>query len=297
VKAEGRIRQLQGLGGNLETSEPFEVVTVDQAGVVIDRQQHSVQYFRESLPGEIKLEMISIPAGEFLMGSPDGEGYDTEKPQHLVTVPEFFMGKYPVTKEQWRSMALQTELQVTRELNPEPAGFLGNNKPVENISWHNAAEFCARLSKLTNKNYRLPSEAEWEYACRAGTTTPFCFGEAITTKLANYNGNTYANEQQRFRQGKTTPVNQFCSNAFGLYDVHGNVWEWCTDHWHSDYQQAPIDGSAWIDPNSTNSTRVLRGGSWIDFPNSCRSACRLRGYTINYFNDVGFRVVCAPART
>jgi formylglycine-generating enzyme required for sulfatase activity len=150
---------------------------------------------------------------------------------------------------------------------------------------------------LTNKNHRLPSEAEWEYACRAGTTTPFCFGETITTKLANYNGNTYANEQVGSLRGETTPVNQFSSNAFGLYDVHGNVWEWCTDHWHNNYQQAPRDCSAWIDPNSINSNYVLRGGSWFDDPNGCRSACRNWGGTDFYNHDVGFRVVYAPART
>jgi formylglycine-generating enzyme required for sulfatase activity len=252
VKAEGRIRRLQGLAGDLETSEPFEVVTVDRAGVVIDRQQHSAQYFREILPGDIELEMISIPAGEFLMGSPDGEGYNSEKPQHLVTVPEFFMGKYSVTQRQWRSIALQTELQVTKELNPESARFPGNNKPVEGIIWYDAVEFGARLSKLTDKNYRLPSEAEWEYSCRAGTITPLCFGTTITTELANYNGYSYADEQQGFNRGETTPINQFSPDAFGLYDVHGNVWEWCADHWHSNYQKAPANGSAWIDLKQIN---------------------------------------------
>jgi formylglycine-generating enzyme required for sulfatase activity len=293
VKAEGRIRQLQSLGGNLETSEPFEVVTVDRAGVVIDRQQYSVQYFREVLPGDIELEMISIPSGEFLMGSPDGEACDFEKPQHSVTVPEFFMGKYPVTQEQWRVIALQKELQVTRKLNPEPAYFPGSNKPVESISWYDAVEFCARLSKLTDKNYRLPSEAEWEYSCRAGTTTPFCFGATITTELANYSGNTYANEQQGFNRGETTPVSRFSPNAFGLYDVHGNVWEWCADHWHNNYKGAPQDGSAWID---FNNIYVLRGGYWNCYPRFCRSDCRsnvIPGF-LNYY--IGFRVVCEVAK-
>ncbi len=295
MKVEGRIRQLQGLGGNLETSEPFEVVTVDRAGIVIDQQQYSVQYFREVLPGDIELEMISIPSGEFLMGSPEGEGYDNEKPQHSVTVPEFFMGKYPVTQEQWRLIALQTKLQVTRELDPEPAYFSGSNRPVERISWHDAVEFCTRLSKLTNKNYCLPSEAEWEYACRAGTTTPFCFGATITTDLANYSGSIYANEQKGIYRSETTLVNQFFPNAFGLYDVHGNVWEWCADHWYKNYQKAPKDGYAWVDTN--DSIHVLRGGSWIYDPDGCRSAFRGRSDADDYGSNVGFRVVCAPART
>jgi formylglycine-generating enzyme required for sulfatase activity len=214
AKAEGRIRRLQGLVGDLEISEPFEVVTVDRSGVVIDRQQYSVQYFREILPGDIELKMISIPSGEFWMGSPDGEGFNREKPQHLVTVPKFFMGKYPVTQEQWRAIALQTELQVTKELNPEPSRFPGNNKPVVKITWYDAVEFCARLSKLTDNNYRLPSEAEWEYACRAGTITPFCFGVTITTELANYNGYPYANEQQGFNRGETLPCKSIFSQHF-----------------------------------------------------------------------------------
>jgi formylglycine-generating enzyme required for sulfatase activity len=163
AKAEGRIRQLQGLGGKIETSEPFEVVTVDRMGVVIDRQQHSVHYFREVLPGDIELDMISIPSGEFLMGSPEGEGSENQKPQHFVTVPAFFMGKYPVTQEQWRSIALQKELQVTRKLSSEPSRFSGYNKPVMDISWHDAVEFCARLSKLTNGNYCRSASRHWHY--------------------------------------------------------------------------------------------------------------------------------------
>jgi formylglycine-generating enzyme required for sulfatase activity len=296
AKAEGRIRRLQGLVGDLEISEPFEVVTVDRAGVVIDQQQYSVQYLREILPGDIELEMISIPSGEFLMGSPTEGVYDVEKPQHSVTVPAFFMGKYPVTQEQWRVIALQTKLQVTRELNPEPASFAGNNKPVESISWYDAVEFCARLSKLADKNYCLPSEAEWEYACRAGTTTPFYFGATITTELANYSGYTYADEQQGIDRGETTPVNQFPPNAFGLYDLHGNLWEWCADHWHSNYLGAPKDGSVWIG-NVLNNTHVLRGGSWFSNPNCCRLAYR-SWYSSGYFdNNVGFRVIYSPFRT
>jgi formylglycine-generating enzyme required for sulfatase activity len=290
VKTEGRIRRLQGLAGELETSEPFEVVTVDRAGVVIDRQQHSVQYFREILPGDIELEMISIPSGEFLMGSPKGEGFNVEKPQHSVKVSEFFMGKYPVTHEQWRAIAIRTELQVTRKLKIEPANFSGYDKPVKNISWHDAVEFCARLSKLTDKNYRLPSEAEWEYACLAGTITHFCFGATITTELANYNSCL-------FNRGETTPVNQFPPNAFGLYDVHGNVWEWCSDHWHNSYQKAPTNCSAWIDSKQIDNTHVLRGGSWFNDPNDCRSAYRIRKSSDYYDSNVGFRIVYAPART
>jgi formylglycine-generating enzyme required for sulfatase activity len=288
VKAEGRIRQLRYLMGELETSEPFEVVIVDGEGVVIDRQKYSVQHFREVLPGDIELEMISIPSGEFLMGSPVGEGLNVEKPQHSVTVPEFFMGKYPVTQEQWRAIALQIELQVNKELKIEPANFPGYDKPVENISWHDAVEFCARLSKLTNKNYRLPSEAEWEYACRAVTRTPFCFGESITKSLVNYRSGF---------ENQTTPANQCFPNAFGLYGVHGNVWEWCADHWHINYQGAPKDASAWIDSKDMkNSVFVLRGGSWNDVPSLCRSAYRIGNDSEAHYSFCGFRLVYSSAR-
>ena len=164
------------------------------------------------------------------------------------------------------------------------------------MSWHDAVEFCARLSKLRGREYRLPSEAEWEYACRAGKRTPFYFGETITGELANYNASyTYADEPKGQYRVETTPVGQFPPNAFGLYDMHGNVWEWCADTWHDNYEGAPSDGSAWL--GSDNDYQVLRGGSWNDIPNSCRSARRLRyGRGYNY-QDRGFRVVCVSGRT
>ena len=161
-------------------------------------------------------------------------------------------------------------------------------------------EFCERLSQLTGRKYRLPSEAEWEYACRAGTTTPFHFGETITGKLANYSATTIYSEESKgeYRQ-KTTPVGSFTANAFGLYDMHGNVWEWCDDHWHGDYNDAPTDGSAWIESNSVKESagRLLRGGSWYYFPGTCRSASRYYGLPDGSNGDVGFRLVVSGART
>jgi formylglycine-generating enzyme required for sulfatase activity len=164
------------------------------------------------------------------------------------------------------------------------------------VRWNDAIEFCQRLSKLTGQVYRLPSEAEWEYACRAGTTTPFHFGETISTDLANYNGDyVYGEGVKGINQGKTTLVGSFkMANAFGLYDMHGNVWEWCQDTWHGNYVGAPTDGSAWTDENDNN-YHLLRGGSWILIPQICRSAYRVH---INYRDgNVGFRVVCEAART
>jgi formylglycine-generating enzyme required for sulfatase activity len=297
-KAKGRIRQLQRFVENLETSAPFEVVTVDAAGEVVARQQHTAQYFREILPGDVVLDMISIPAGRFLMGSPPSEGFENEQPQHLVKVPAFFMGKYPVTQEQWRAIASQESLQVDRSLWHSPSYFSDPLKPVEQVSWYDVVEFCARLSKLTGRNYRLASEAEWEYACRAKTDSPFHFGKTITTELATYDGSsTYARERRGEAANRTTPVGQFSPNIFGLYDMHGNVWEWCQDSYHSSYEGAPTDGSAWIDPAARNSHKMLRGGGWTYIPQHCRSTSRLNYINpLNHNLNVGFRVVNEVSR-
>jgi formylglycine-generating enzyme required for sulfatase activity len=260
--------------------------------------------FVEDLGNGVILEMAAIPGGTFIMGSPPEElGHrDNESPQHSVTVQPFFMGKYQVTQAQWRFVAQLP--QVNKELDPEPSNFKGdgstsltNNRPVEQVSWKDAVEFCDRLSQYTGRTYRLPSEAEWEYACRAGTTTPFHFGETITTDLVNYNGNyTYGQGSKGVYRKETTEVGRFgVANNFGLYDMHGNVWEWCQDDWHSDYEGAPIDGSAWLNNEENNNGKLLRGGSWYSNPGNCRSAYRLN-YNLDYNNDhIGFRVVCSGA--
>ncbi|ARV59040.1 hypothetical protein BZZ01_10685 [Nostocales cyanobacterium HT-58-2] len=270
--------------------------------IVINRSGRTAQYFLEDLGDGVELEMVLIPGGTFLMGSPEYEleHHESESPQHLVTIKPFCMGKYPVTQAQWKAVASLP--QVNSELNAEPSEFKGANRPVEQVSWHDAVEFCARLSSHTKRPYRLPSEAEWEYACRAGTITPFHFGETITTDLANYRGTD--NEQYKwsgsYGQGpkgiyreETTPVGSFgVANAFGLYDMHGNVWEWCADHWHSNYEGAPTEGSAWLDDNS-NYYRILRGGSWHLNPGDCRSAFRFNNDAGGRVFNSGFRVVCA----
>jgi len=186
--------------------------------------------------------------------------------------------------------------QVERELEPDPSSFKGDDRPVERIFWYDAVEFCARLSQHTGRDYRLPTEAEWEYACRAGTTTPFHFGETITTDLANYRGTiTYgAGPKGEYRE-QTTDVSSFPANAFGLYDMHGNVWEWCQDHWHENYDRAPTDGAAWLSSGESK-YRVLRGGSWYDLPEFCRSAIRIGDAPGVIDGLVGFRVVCGGAR-
>ncbi|MEQ8969303.1 MAG: formylglycine-generating enzyme family protein [Coleofasciculus sp. C1-SOL-03] len=314
--------------------------------------------FREET---IAIDMVVIPGGTFMMGSPAGEGSDEEHPQHEVKVSSFFMSKTPITQAQWRIIASRTDLKVNRDLDPEPACFKDDpnpktlpnyqssqtvptrwDRPVEQVSWYDAVEFCARLSQLTGREYRLPSEAEWEYACRAvlpdassisqsnqnPTYPPFHFGETLTDQLANYRASsTYADEPKGQDREQTTPVGSFPPNAFGLYDMHGNVWEWCLDDWHENYEGAPTDGKAWLDkknsqqetskvnanekskgsddltPESDNDNnsqlyKILRGGSWGINPNYGRGANRNYIDPVNHdFNFIGFRVVCVSGRT
>ena len=243
--------------------------------------------FTEDLGKGVKLEMIAIPGGTFWMGSPENEAerHDGEGPQHQVTVPSFFMGKYPLTQAQYQAI-----------IGNNPSYFKGNNRPVETVSWDDAVLFCQKLSQRTGKSYRLPSEAEWEYACRAGTTTPFYFGESITPELVNYNGNyPYASAPKGQDRQQTTDVGSFPPNGFGLYDMHGNVWEWCLDDYINNYNTAPKGGSALT---GTSSEKLLRGGSWYSYPSNCRSANR--GYNGPGFvsiYDNGFRVVYGDALT
>jgi formylglycine-generating enzyme required for sulfatase activity len=210
--------------------------------------------FTENLLKRVTLEMVSLPAGEFLMGSPDSDpdASDDENPQHQVKVNSFAIGKYLVTQAQYEAV-----------MGTNPSYFKNNpQNPVENVSWDDAEDFCQKLSQITGKTYRLPTEAEWEYACRAGTTTDYYFGDYFDDYLKDYawyKGNS---------QNKTHPVGQKKPNAWGLYDMSGNVWEWCEDS-------------------------SLRGGSWGYNPYNCRSAIRCDRYRRCSPNfDVGFRVVC-----
>jgi formylglycine-generating enzyme required for sulfatase activity len=195
----------------------YESVTVNRRGEVIKRTPGQAKYYREDLGNGVYLDMVHIAGGSFLMGSPASEpkSYNGERPQHQVTVPNFWMGKYQVTQAQWQAI-----------MGSNPAQFKGANRPVEQVNWDECQEFCRKLSERTGKRYRLPSEAEWEYACRAGTTTPFSCGETITTKLANYYGNyPYADEGKGQYREKTVDVGIFPPNPWGLYEMHGNVWQ------------------------------------------------------------------------
>jgi eukaryotic-like serine/threonine-protein kinase len=267
------------------SSFSFEVVTVNELGQVVNQEQKSARYFTQDLGGGVTLEMVEIPAGEFMMGSPLGEleRQSNESPRHRVNVAEFFMGRFTVTQAQWQAV-----------MGSNPSDFKGENRPVEQVSWNAAQAFCKKLSQQTGRTYRLPSEAEWEYACRAGTTTPFHFGPTLTPELANCDGNsTYSSGPKGQYRGQTTPVGSFAVNGFGLHDMHGNVWEWCLDHWNENYTGAPTDGRAWVE-NGNFSLRVLRGGSWGDFPRDCRSADRYGYGPENGYSGFGFRLVMSP---
>ncbi|NEO33259.1 MAG: formylglycine-generating enzyme family protein [Symploca sp. SIO3C6] len=272
----------------LDTFE-FSVVSADAQGREISRRRQQAQQFTENLGYGVQLEMVAIEGGILTMGSPDSEAgrSDYEGPQHLVKVAPFFMGKYLITQAQWLMVAEFP--QVYRSLHPNPSHFKGSNLPVEQISWYDAVEFCNRLSQHTGSEYRLPTEAQWEYACRAKTTSPYHFGEGISPELANYDN----------RKG-TTPVGSFqVANNFGLYDMHGNIWEWCVDHWHNSYEGAPSDSRAWLGDDS-HSSAIMRGGSWLGNPNFCRCAFRKsygRAGRDLFLDDIGFRVVCAFGRT
>ena len=267
-------------------------------GWEIQLSRKKSRLFIQDLGNGVILEMVAIPGGTFSMGSPEneeGRWENTESPQHQVTVSPFFMGKYPVTQKQWQAVAALEKVKI--DLESDPSRFKGDNLPVEMVSWDSVQEFCARLSQKTNKAYRLPSEAEWEYACRAGTTTPFYFGETISTDLANYHGDyTYGNGVKGEYRKQTTDVGKFPANSFGLYDMCGNIWEWCEDEWHENYINAPTDGSAWLD-GSNNNIRLLRGGSWFNLPRLCRSANRGGNRRDIRDIDLGFRLAISPPRT
>ena len=272
-------------------SYEFEVVTVNFKGEIIAKEKKQAQVFTEDLGNNVSLEMVAIPGGEFLMGTADSDG--EENPQHLVKVSPFFLSKYPITQAQWRAIASLPKVRL--DLDLEPSHFQGGTRPVENITKQETIEFCARLWQYTGRLYSLPTEAQWEYACRANTTTPFHFGETITTDLANYNGEySYEDEPSgNFRQ-KTLTIGSFPPNAFGLYDMHGNVFEFCADNWHNDYQNASKDGKSRIGGNDEYAP--IRGGGWKSNVFRCRSANRnddFRRSDIKY-SDIGFRVIYIP---
>lgn len=285
---EFEFARLEPVGGK-KSSNPLQTLfSKEQPPTqwLVRRRHEQAWRWLEELADDLWLEMVAIPAGKFMMGSPnrEPERSPAEGPQHQVMIKSFLMARYPVTQAQWRFVA-ESLPAINQELDPAPS-YLGREKhPVQQVSWYAALEFCDRLSSHTGRAYRLPSEAEWEYACRAGTTTPFYFGETLLPDLANYG---------RLKARQTTnPVDSFvyAANAFGLAQMHGNVWEWCADHWHDTYAGAPRDGSAWLSEDQ-NLGRVRRGGSWFNDLASCRSAYRTHFPPDYGYFSLGFRVAC-----
>lgn len=265
---------LDGFGGVHHRSAPIPTPTPPQQLTVM-------------LPGDVRMEMVLIPAGSFWMGRYPGEqlSLSCEDPQHQVTIgSDFYVGKYEVTKAQWEAVMGTRPWTEGFDVLDDP------NSPAVYISWNDVQPFIMALNQLGQGTFRLPSEAEWEYACRAGTTTRFYWGDdpdyTQIGKYAWYIKNAcHADEEYAHVVGLKLP------NAWGLYDMIGNVWELCQDYWHVDYSGAPADGSAWELP--TSSYRVIRGSSWHNAAQSCRSAARNRlspdsGYVISC---IGVRVV------
>jgi formylglycine-generating enzyme required for sulfatase activity len=270
------------------------IVTVHRLGIgkltkhqlQISTRQKTGRIYIETLGNvqgkPIGLEMVFIPAGRFQIGSPisEVERGEEESPRHIVNVPAFFMSRFPITQRQWKVV-----------MDNNPAMFIGNgDRPVEMVSWEDTQSFCQKLVERTGKPYRLPSESEWEYACRAGTLTAFGFGETIAANLANYNGaSPYKYAPKGISNSSTTEVGTYPANVFGLHDMHGNVWEWCADYWHDDYDLLPRDGTAWTQ-GGDHSCRVVRGGSWRDPAHCCRSAKRLKNAANQGDRCTGFRI-------
>ena len=274
-----------------EATFRFNTVQLDGNGKVVDREGKEARFFTEDLGNGASLDMVAMPAGRYLMGAPKTEAKQSpdESPQHAVTLLRFYVSKFEVTQAEWRAVAALPK--VIRDLNPEPSNFKGDDLPVESISWDEASEFCARLSKKSGRAYHLPSESEWEYAARAGSLKAFTFGETVTTDVVNLDGTAqYGLAAVGVFRQQTVPVGSLgVANAFGLYDVHGNVWEWCAGEYYANYEGAPTDGS----PRQTDAEvkhRVLRGGGWNSLGVDCRSASRLSYAQGGKRPNIGFRV-------
>jgi formylglycine-generating enzyme required for sulfatase activity len=321
VAAPGVRRWLMSAAKPSLRSISFDYATVDQKGARLPTEKAAASLFTEQLTADVGLDMVAIPGGTFLMGSPiyEPERQPNEGPQRQVNVSPFFIGAGPITQAQWAAVAMKRPDKTSYALEPFPSFFKGDGLPVESVTWNEATEFCRRLSEIAGRDYRLPSEAEWEYACRAGTTGPFNLGPTITAELADYcgtggavcgdnngrgiasdvyDGVTYGSGAYdqgptgKFR-GTTTPAGTFPPNRFGLYDMHGNVWEYCLDRGSANYADSPADGSANLS-GPPDRDRVLRGGSWSHNPAICRSAYRdfIAPDNPGWQGRIGLRVVC-----
>ena len=246
-------------------------------------------------------DMVVVPAGKFMMGSPDREPerLSSESPRHEVTFAQpFAVGRHAVTRGQFAAFVKAKDHKIDDQWR-KPGFRQDDSHPVVGVNWDDAQAYAAWLAEVSGRPYRLLTEAEWEYAARAGTITPFWWGSSITPAQANYDGNFVyegGGDKGEYRKG-TMPVGSFEPNPWGLYNVHGNVWEWCEDTWHENYKGAPMDGRAWVSkrmsrgrPGNQSSSRVVRGGAWFDYPWDLRSALRVRYPTVLRNSYCGFRL-------
>ena len=227
----------------------------------------------QSLPSGPSFDMIWVEGGAFQMGGTDENASDREIPIHQVNVPSFYIGKYPVTQDLWEAI-----------MGNNPSGFEGLKHPVDSVSWNDAKEFIQQLNKQSGQSYRLPTEAEWEFAARGG----------IHTEEYLYSGSDKLSEVGWYVQNsgsQTQPVGQLLENELGLFDMSGNVWEWCEDDFHDNYEGAPVDGSAWIDRPKRAERRVLRGGFWNGTARLCRVSIRYAFQPDDRLDNIGFRLV------
>jgi formylglycine-generating enzyme required for sulfatase activity len=266
----------------------FETISINPFGEPYNGRQLTVRRFIETLDDGVEIALVKIPSGTFEMGD---DGWKHTSPRRRLSVSNFYLATLQVTQRQWETVARLPKVNLDLEKNP--SYFRGDpDLPVDSVGWHEAIEFCRRLSQYSGRKYRLPSEAEWEYAARAGRTETFAFGETITPLSANFNGEfpTGSFTLDGFRN-QTIRVGQFSANAFGLFDMHGNVWEWCADVWHEDYAGAPDNAGTWMSGGDA-SRRVLRGGAWCNWAELCRSSERIAEYCDEKgkLNYIGFRL-------
>ena len=259
----------------------------------VSRPVQPVEVFRDRLRGGGEgPAMVVLPTGRFRMGDLDGDGSDDERPVRTVTISRpIAMGRYPVTFEDYDHFVDNYDPGFLKALfgkkpeRPHDSGWGRGRRPVIGVNWHEVKAYAAWLSEQTGKRYRLPSESEWEYAARAGTETAYSWGNEIGVNRANGRGSG-----SKWSGRQTSPVGSFEPNAFGLYDMHGNVWEWVADCWHDNYEGAPSDGRAWTG-GGDSSRAVVRGGSWSFDPRHLRAAYRDRGAPSDRDYNGGFRLV------
>jgi len=266
------------------TTLEFETATVDARGIVSVKTKERNDSIEEDLGNNVKLKLVRIPGGKFKMGSESKDGHTNEKPVREVTVTEFYMGIYEVTRKQWEAVRNLPKQKVTLPKLPETMPTDGD-LPAADITWEEAVEFCARLNTKTGRLYSLPSEAEWEYATRAKSSTEYAFGTALSLDVANYDISNVLPFKAGSRK-RPIAVGSLVANNYGLYDIYGNVAEWCLDDWVKDYENAPLDGSARL---GNSAAKVIRGGSYTSSPNYACSSCRIPQQDSS--PEVGFRVV------